>query len=205
MSWRIPRMWEGETCAILASGPSMDQSVADSVKAAGVRAIAVCRTWELAPWSDLIYAADSMWWNAYYGQVKNLGAIKVACEEAAAMYPDVNVLKSGPLEGFSNDAGIVCTGGNSGYQAICVAAHAGCKQILLCGFDMQGKHWHPEYKHPLRVHEKDIYERWIARFYTLKAPLAERDIEVINCTPNSALKVWPLIPLQQALKARVAA
>ena len=32
--WTIPRMWEGRTVAVMASGPSMSQEVADKVRAA---------------------------------------------------------------------------------------------------------------------------------------------------------------------------
>lgn len=195
--WAVPRMWPGETCAVLASGTSMNQVTADAVRESGIRTIAVCRTWELAPWASMIYAADALWWNAYRKQMGHISALKVACEPTAFL--DVNSLKAGALDGYSDDPKVVCTGGNSGYQAICVAALAGCKRILLCGFDMHGKHWHPEYKHPLRVHGKEIFDRWLPRFETLRMALWMRNIEVINCTPGSALKTWPYVLLAEAL------
>ena len=39
--WSVPRLWPGATVAILASGPSMNQAVADRVRAAGLPAIAI--------------------------------------------------------------------------------------------------------------------------------------------------------------------
>lgn len=200
--WSVPLLWPGETCAVLASGPSMNGDVADTVRAAGIRAIAVCRTVELAPWADMVYAADMMWWNEYHSRVKKLRALKVTCEQNA--FADTMRLTVGKESGFSEDPAVINTGGNSGYQAICIAVHAGAKKILLCGFDMHGKHWHPEYRSPLKTHDNDSFLKWLGRFPSLKEPLEKRGVEVINCTPGSALKVWPLVELRDALEKVVA-
>lgn len=197
MFWSVPLLWPGETCAVLASGPSMNGDVADAVRNAGCRAIAVCRTVELAPWADMVYAADMMWWSAFRSQLKSFRGLKVTCEQNT--FDDVLQLKIGKESGFSEDPAVINTGGNSGYQAICIAAHAGAKRILLCGFDMRGKHWHPEYRSPLKTHEEDSFLKWLPRFETLREPLAKRGIEVINCTPGSSLTVWPIVSLQEAL------
>ena len=86
-----------------------------------------------------------------------------------------------------------------------IAAHAGCKRILLCGFDMHGGHWHERHVYPLREHGEGIFERWIARFETLAPELAKRGIETINCTPGSSLKCFPTMDLSEALEARAIA
>jgi hypothetical protein len=65
---------------------------------------------------------------------------------------------------------------------------------------MRGGHWHKKHESPLRDHGEGIYPRWIKRFATLAGPLAARGIEVINCTPGSALTTWPFMPLEQALQ-----
>lgn len=196
--WKIEPMWRDQPCVILASGPSMSADVAELVRrSAAYRVVAINNTFRLAPWADMLYAADEAWWTAHKKEALAFAGHKVTCMQNA--YPEVLLLREGPREGFSDDPGAVCTGGNSGYQAIQVAVHCGSKRILLCGFDMRGTHWHGRHEPPLREHGEGLYAKWLERFDSIVAPLAERGIEVINCTPDSALKVWPFVPLEQAL------
>jgi hypothetical protein len=196
--WRIEPMWQGQPCAVLASGPSMSADVAECVRrAATYRVIAVNNTFRLAPWADMLYAADAGWWSFHKKEALAFDGHKVTCTDNP--FPEVLKLREGAREGFDADPGTVCTGGNSGYQAIHVAAHCGSTRILLCGFDMHGAHWHERHEPPLREHGEGLYAKWIARFATLAPPLAARGIEVINCTPGSALTVWPFVPLSEAL------
>jgi hypothetical protein len=192
-------MWAGETVAILASGESMSPAVAQMVRIYGCRTIAVNNTWKLAPWADILYAADAAWWNHYHGMT--FKGLKVALERTR--FDDVLCLRNTGRTGFDPDPACVRTGGNSGYQSIHVAAHAGAARILLCGFDMRGSHWHGKHVHGLRDHGEGIFAEWLERMETLKAPLAERGIEVVNCTPGSALKVWPNLPLEEVLASVV--
>lgn len=198
--WSVPRMWEGETCVILASGPSMNQAVANTVR--GTRTIAINTTFQLAPWADMLYAADARWWKAYEKPIDGpswriLGGIKVACEPT--QYKEVHQIKNTGESGFDPDPGCVRIGGNSGYQAIHIAAHAGAKRILLCGFDMKGCHWHGRHPEPLRNHGEGIYARWLKNFDGLAKALNGLGIEVLNCTPGSALKAFPMVALEEAL------
>lgn len=197
--WSVPKMWEGQPCVILASGPSMSEEVAQTVRyAAGYRVIVVNNTIDLAPWADMLYAADVAWWMQHEKKWRPFTGLKVSCADANP-YKDVLMLKVGSTEGFDPDPSIICTGGNSGYQAMCVAVHAGCSRILLCGFDMRPGHWHKEHAWPLRVTTEERYEQWVKRFATLVDPLARRGVVVQNCTPDSALQCWPQVDLLEAL------
>lgn len=211
--WSVPRMWPGDTCAVLASGSSMTQEVADTVRAAGIRAIAVNTTFQLAPWADLLYAADETWWKVWWrnreGNASDFPGLKVMCTPLAmptmcAPFPGIRVLKSTGRDGFDEDPANVRTGGNSGYQAIHVATHAGCSRILLCGFDMHGGHWHGRHPEPLREHGND-YSAWFPLFAKLWTELQQRGIEVLNCTSRSALKCFPMADLKDALARSVLA
>lgn len=186
--WSIPRMWEEQSCVILAGGGSLTKAVVEAVRTSTFRVIAINNSYKLAPWADMLYAADKDWWLMNKG-APDFGGYKVTCEENA--YDDVLQLQIGAMTGFDPRANVLCTGGNSGYQAICVAVHAGCKKILLCGFDMKPGHWHGPHKPPLRETNPSQYATWIERFRTLAQPLADLGVEVINCTPGSALDAFP--------------
>jgi hypothetical protein len=199
-SWVVPRLWDGHTVAVLASGPSMSQAVADKVKAAGVPAIVINRTFELAPWAAMLYGADAEFWRQTPAAHQFAG-LKVTCSDV----PDVHRLKASGSDGFDPKPGFIRTGGNSGYQAVHIAAQAGARRILLCGFDMtgdRGAHWHGEHQHPLRETGPGTFERWVKAFPTLVDALSEIGVAVLNATPGSALRCARFVDLEEALDAR---
>lgn len=200
-------MWEGETVAVLASGESMSAVVAEFVRWR-CRTIAINNTWQLAPWADMLYAADASWWDKYHPYTRDFKGLKVSASAECGRYPDVLKLEYSDApggDGFDPDPAFVRKGGNGGFQAIHIAAHAGANRILLCGFDMRGGHWHGRHTYPLREHGEGIFIEWIRRMNSIVQPLAERGIEVINCTPGSALKCWPVMLLEDALARAVVA
>ena len=194
--WIAPR-WDNETCIVLASGESMSQQVADDARATGFRSIVVNSTFKLAPWADVLYAADALWWEVTRG-ARDFAGIKVGCDIDRTIVPGVQYLHFTGVEGFDPTPGCVRTGNNSGYQAVHVAAQAGCARILLCGFDMRGGHWHERHPRPLRDHGEGIYGGWIREFNKLAPILERRGVEVINCTPNSALTCFCCMSLDEA-------
>jgi hypothetical protein len=180
----------------------MNAEVARVALDSGHPTIAVNNTFKLAPSADMVYAADDQWWRKYYKEAEHCTGRLVSCSPVA--FPNVLVLKNTGNSGFDKDPSCIRTGGNSGYQAIHIAAHAGAKRIVLCGFDLRGGHWHGRHVSPLREHGEGIYARWIPRFNTLAVELERLGIEVINCTPGSALKCWPNVPLNQVLELALA-
>lgn len=201
MHWTVPRLWPGATVAVLASGPSMSAAVADEVRRAGVPTIVVNNTFRLAPWAQMLYAADSEWW-AYTRDARAFAGLKVSIDSGVRIN-GVHQLRLTGMTGFDPDPSALRTGGNSGYQAVHVAAHAGAARILLCGFDMRGGHWHPDHAQPLRTTLLETYQSWIQRFETLAALCPA---QIVNCTPDSALRCVPYQPLEEALaRAELAA
>jgi hypothetical protein len=190
-------MWEGQTVAILASGPSQSQRLCNLVAGAGLPAIAINDTFRLAPWAAMLYAADSSWWRIHQQEALKFAGLKVTCNNSVE-FKAVHLLKQSGAEGFDPDPAAVRTGGNSGYQAIHVALHAKAKRILLLGFDMSdrdGHHWHGKHKQPLRTTDSNTYKIWCERFKALN----KRGAEIINCTPASALTCFPKMELEAAL------
>jgi hypothetical protein len=111
-------------------------------------------------------------------------------------YRHVIKMKQTGKEGYDPEPGCVRTGGNSGYQALHVAIQSGAKRILLLGFDMGGTHFFGRHVAPLRNTPQHAFANWIGRF----PALAGNGAEIINCTPGSALKCFPHVPLAEALQ-----
>lgn len=200
MGYCVPRMWEGQTVAVMASGPSMSQAVADQVRAAGLHAIVVNDTYRLAPWADILYAADRRWWEANPEAATEFSGVKLV-GQAGVTLPGVQVMMRSGTTGFDPRPNFVRTGNNSGYAAVHVAIHAGSARILLCGFDMHGTHWFgshsrktPSGKALANPHPSS-FAAWIGRF----AELRGRGAEILNCTPGSKLTAFPFVSLDEAL------
>lgn len=182
----------------------MSKAVAD--RAREVPCIVINSTFLLAPWADMLYAADFAWWR-HNTDAARFAGFKVSIEErkgSAPPAPGVRLLTNSGVIGMDSDPSKLRTGGNSGYQAIQIAAHAGAARILLCGFDMHGTNWHGKHAEPLVSTTPETYAKWVSRFRWLASELAARSIDVVNCTPGSALTCFRFMEFDDALAARAA-
>lgn len=196
--WTVPEKWPGQTFAILAGGPSLTIEQVNAVKGK-CRVIAVNNTYQLAPWADVLYGCDRKWW-AWHTDAAQFEGIKVTMSPPV-ITPDVHLIRNAGTEGLCLDRDGLATGRNGGYQAINLAVHLGAKRILLLGFDMKAQgdrmHWHKEHEIPT---PKTVCKRWLDLFNTISDPLKAQGVEVINCTPGSALKVFPKRELGYVIK-----
>lgn len=194
----VPKLWPGETVVCMATGPSLTPDDAASVRGTA-RVIVVNDAYRLAPWADCLYAADGKWWRWHHG-VPDFAGMKYSIRQQAsqdAHKRGVVVLQNAGKRGLSLDPSSLSTGHNSGYQAINLAVHFGARRVLLLGYDMRGSHFfgaHPD-------NTKPPFALAIPAFSSLVAPLKAIGVDVINCTPNSALKCFPTVRLRDALAA----
>ncbi len=202
--WRVPPLFRGKTVAILASGPSMSLAVAEAVRAARVPSLVTNETFLLAPWADILVANDAAWWTVRAQDALKFRGLKVCVQTGICPFPAVMELRNTGLDlhdqaGFDPDPECIRTGGNSGYSAVHIAMQAGASRILLCGLDLGGANWHPAHSEHLRITQPHTYTVWARRFRSLVKPAAERGIEILNVTPNSALDCFPKMALDEAL------
>lgn len=182
MKWRVPRMWEGATVAVLAPGPSLPADIGSLART--VPAIAVNDAFRRAPSAQMLYAADNRWWEVHADALKFPG-LKVSCDEKIRFEQVLSLEQSTGV--FDPDPGRIATGMNGGYQAVHIAMHAGASKILLVGFDMKGTHFFGLHPEPLRNTAPDTFALFRERFDRL-APVAQKmGIDIVNCTPGSAL------------------
>ncbi len=211
MSWRVVREWEGQTCAVLASGPSMTRQVAEVVRASGCRSIAVNNQGiafdghpAMAPWADILYASDSKWWHNHSKAALEFKGRKVTIAQSGDRLPNVisdqiSVIGHGGVNGFDERTTHLRTGSNSGFAAVHLAIHFGARRIVLCGFDMHGKkgeHWFGD--HFWRRGYRSRYDLFINCFKRAAGEFQAR-AEIVNCSPGSALTCFPFMDLREAL------
>lgn len=152
----------------------------------------------------MLYFADTRWWVWHRGRrefIEFAGA-KVTIENTGALIgdPEVFMLHNYDHEGLSERPNGLHTGSNGGYQAVNIAVLAGAKRILLLGYDMRfaggRSHWHAG--HPVKVDE-GAYTKYARNFNTMLPVLKKRGVEVINCTPGSAITAFARGELEACL------
>jgi hypothetical protein len=194
--------WEGETCCVIGCGPSLTQKDVD-LTWGHCRVIAVNDAYRMAPWADVCYFSDLRWWkwHAEKPQFQAFRGAKCSVENGIGIVPDteVHVLHNHGTQGLSLKPDGVMTGQHGGYAAINFAVLAGCKRVLLLGFDMHnGRHWFGQ--HPVATDDNEP-KAWLANYVFLETPLTKAGVEVVNCSPGSALTRFPMMPIEKALCA----
>lgn len=125
-TWTIPKLWEGETVAVLATGPSMSQDVADALS--GHKRIVVNEGYRLAPDADMLVAMDGNWPQEY----RDFPGMRVT----GVKDDDLDAYYIGPRwERVRLENGAEVEIHNSGLTAIRVASALGAKKIIIAGFD----------------------------------------------------------------------
>lgn len=170
--------------AILATGPSMSQAVADCVKGR-CTVIAVSDAYRLAPWADVLVSQDRKWWLAHPEALQFAGR-KLRGGAEWQRHEGTEHVKF---------EGAVTTSSNSGLLACMVAVQVGATRILLCGFDMGGTHFFGEHPAPLKNTPPERFEVFKQQF----ASFRPRGIEIINCTPGSALRCYRMGTIEDGL------
>ena len=171
--------------------------------------IAVNDAYRLAPWADMLYGCDEKWW-AWHDGAPGFAGIKVAlkwCAEnnrfhdrwTAENWPGIRAMASTGNTGLELRPGYLRTGGNSGYQAINLAVQLGAARILLLGYDAgggTGNHWFGQHPAP----QDTPFKTWLDAFGTLPGPLKAAGVEVVNCTPGSAIEVFPKGEIEREIR-----
>lgn len=198
--WWWPN-WQGQRCAIVASGPST-KAVKLELLRERVRVIAIKENFDLCPWADVVYGCDAPWWNNRRGLPEFKG-LKISF---SAQLPDVHTIS---VDKDSNRilmdrAGHVGAGGNSGFQALNLAAQWGVVGVILIGFDCHersGVHWYGRATGPGRNNPSEMFNfpRWRQAFHSQAPVLQSLGIEVVNASPYSALTCFPKMTLERAL------
>lgn len=192
--------------ACVAPGPSLTRETCDRL-AGRCRVLVVNNAYQLAPWADWLYACDRNWWDVHEADVRAhfYGECWTQAADAAEMYRLHHVQMAPPPErfrGLDTRIGNIRGGYNGGYQAINLALHFGATRILLVGYDMQPigdkHHFFGEYTHPKLAKSRD-YARFAQAFDTIRPE--DYGLEIVNCTPGSAVRAFPFMELSAALDA----
>lgn len=208
-------LWKDKTVVLIGGGPSLTCAqvavVMDAHAVGDVRVIAVNDAYLLSPFADVLYFADDRWhgWHSRKEQFKKFSGQKCSItlaeyateSEATPLHDDsVHVLRRGTEWGLSRNPYIIHTGRNSGMQALNIAVLAGARRVLLLGIDCkpssEKSHWFGS--HP--VQEPDaVYVLYRMGFENAVNDLHDIGVNVVNCSPDSALTCFPKASIESLL------
>lgn len=182
-------IWRGRTVACIASGPSLTPEDCERVRAAGLPTIAVNTSFRLAPWADILYAMDTLWWDQYHQEVDAVFK--------GQRWSYARTRHAKPTRDQIYPAGA----GNSGSYAISLAVVTKPMRVLLLGYDCaftEGrKHFHPD--HPDKMANCGSIKRWPYQFGLVAKYAKSHGVRVINCSRSTRLDCFERMPLEQAL------
>lgn len=201
---RCPRDWVGETAVIVASGPSSKHVDMRLIK--GLRGIAVSHGCRVAPNADLLlFGGHSFARNRAYEPYRG-SLIVIGNPLMAGIHPDKRMvyMKRAGAAGLTDDPTSLAGSESSVMLAINYAVHRGVSRIILLGCDGQ-----PGPNGERRVGSsdadtRDARSRYLDQERAMKSqigPLAERGISIVNCSPGTALGIYPKADLVDALAA----
>jgi len=222
-------IFKGETAVLIATGPSITEEQLQLVKRhqelGNCKVFTMNNVYENVPWTDVHFACGGDWWGLYYPRSKELQELKGTkytwYPELAKLY-NLNYVSAIVKDGLSVDPSVIHINHGSGPMSINLALHYGIKKLLLIGHDMKfaedydskkkkvgskPRHYFNEYPKTLQhwpsckigVSKPGVLDGLIETYEKMVPQLKTLDMEVVNCTPNSALKCFRMSTLDAEL------
>lgn len=201
--------WEADAVVIVACGPSTPSvpitKVRGKVKVVAIKEAVV----QFCPWwADVVYGCDGPWW-VYKNGLPEFGGLKF-CYDAhvCGRFPGLkNVVISDPAgdKMLFEEPLHIGAGGNSGFQSTNLVVQFGSKRIGLVGFDMSDRagrtHWYGRSGWPgANNPDETNFVRWRNAFNGCSAELKEMGVDVVNLSPDSTLKCFPKLSLDEMME-----
>lgn len=210
-----------KTAVLIATGPSLSPEQLNIVGDANVFSFGINNTYQIIPWLDVHLSCDGPWWR-WYGHDP---ALREHSAESFTWYPDVaewlgiRYIKAVDKRGISTDPGIIHINCGSGPMMMNLACHYGFEKLVLIGHDMkfakdydgrrrkigsEPRHYFGEYPGPLRHFpsvrvRQGVLDGLIERYKQIAPEIADLGIDVVNCTPGSALDCFRMSTLEKEL------
>lgn len=201
----VKKIYEPHEWAVLvATGPTLtddDARLVDKYRR-HVWLLGCNDAYRMFPDLNVLYACDPQWWN-YHGEAcRRLPAQKWTQDEGAATAHKLNHIPGEYEVNLSTNADKIHFGNNSGYQLINLAYLMGIRHMMLIGYTMRvtlatgEKKQHFFGPHPAAMRNIGDYTQFVSQFNTIKV----KDLEIINCTPESAVNCFPKETLEAVLE-----
>ena len=187
---------------IVGTGPSLSKEQLERVS--HLKRFGANRSFEFD--LDVITGCNYQFWDYYWSQVKEYKCIKWTTQPGSAEKYGINYIDGLWEPGLSIDKNYIHYHHGSGPQMVNIALHYGCEVMLLIGWDMryppgQERHYFGEDAltkgHHPRTGPQGQWNGLIEEMETINPD--DYGIEIVNCTPDSAMTCFPAMDLSEAL------
>jgi acetyltransferase-like isoleucine patch superfamily enzyme len=193
MQWSVPKIWPGSTVYLLGGGPSLLNE--DLTLIQEERCIGINNSCFLGDWVDVCWFGDIKWWTWHRTKLRDYKGLILTCNKKMRKWKRMKTLARGKPQGIDSRPSHVSWNRNSGASAINLAYHFGADRVVLVGFDMRKidgkKNWHDDHKE--KPHNP--FTRHLKPFAQIARDAMELGLEIINVTPGSAIKQFPIMKL----------
>lgn len=163
----------------------------------------------MAPWADVLYAADLRWWDIK-GPKDFKGHRIVAVRSynrnediAEAVKRGLDWVEVAPKKGLNFDP--ICSGDFSGNQAINLAYKLGAEVVALLGYDCQmtggQSHFFGDHPAGLNAPNAKRMKTWADNLAILAKDAEKVGLEVWNCSRETAVTCFPRMDIDDAVRA----
>ena len=205
MDFCVPEpIWQGQDAYIIGGGPSLTGFNWEKLR--GLNTIGCNDAYKLGTaFCNICVFGDVKWYDIHFTSLQTYeGDLYAAVGTTKVKFSDdVKVLKR-YAKGLQADG--VGWNGNTGMVALNLAILLGAVRIYLLGFDMkrtkQNSNWHPNFlnDNPDSVYKKFLdWSKYVKMDWDSKYP----DIDIINVTDDSALDIFPKIPVSAFWEERI--
>lgn len=199
--------WRGECVAVVAGGPSLRNQNLSALRDR-IHVAVVNESYQLCPWAEILYSCDNAWWQLRQVEVRKFRGLKIGFDSVGLTEVKNIRIKKDRGDKWNNDLlveepGLVGSGGNSGFQLINLTAQMGATGIGLIGFDMRldgGIHWHGRHPNQLRNPDDERMREWRKNLDAVASKFKGNGIDLVNCSPVSALENYPKMTIDQMLE-----
>lgn len=161
----------------------------------------------------MLWATNWQWWEHYWSPaLQAYPAEKWTVSQQAADRYGINWIAEKNEPGLSDDPSVIHHGHGSGFSMLNLAYLMGASRIVLIGYDLK---YAPDYngesreigsapRHYFGEYPKEL-QHWPYRqvrqgvhieLLSLYGAVAKQGlVEIINCSPDSALKCFPIMPI----------
>lgn len=213
----IPCKYPGDTAIVCGTGPSITDEIIAAVNGSGLRVFGANRAYEIFN-CDVVHGCNTEFWHYWWRVDPRLanGAFDkwTTRPELEGVYPGLEYIPERWEDGLSSDPSWISAHHGTGPQLVNIAYLYGCKRLLLVGWDMRfnGKRGQRDYDRRRYLGEDPLTENhWprtgengelsglIIEMETIKPE--DYGIEIINCTPGSSMKCFPMGDLNEEIAA----
>lgn len=178
----------------------------DAARRKGFRLFGCNNVYQIVPDLEHLYGCNRAWWDEYWPYVKPHPCEKWTTSDAP--YP-IHHLREVNAPGLSSEPGLIHHGHGSGYSLVNLAYLQGAQRIILLGYDLRyapdydgrarrvggsERHYFGEYPERLR-HWPSVRISNGVHLGLLDLYSTVTEVEIINCTPDSALTCFPMMDI----------